>query len=1343
MTGLVVDPQRQAKDALRGYIFQVLRSVAVWLDLGDREELYLEGAEDLDRVTGQDALVEQVKDTAGSGNITLRTVSVIEAINNYWNHRDRNPDHRVSFRYLTTSGIGTEQGQPFGPGQAGLSLWADVRNQPLAEAAERVRELADFLAGTPAISPTVKAFLATATTDDVIESLIRPIEWITGQQDGTALVRRIMDRLVVHGAAANVAPADAEQAFYPLYAAAFDAAKAKDDVPLTRAEFLRIFGGATAIQLPKQEIAALLRAAMAPSGTGLAVQSRQLVLEGRPPVAPRYFARRAIEDQLRAALTRGPALLHGATGTGKTMLAASALRSVESAWIALRDCGPAEVKARLLAARDALRADRRALTLVLDDLDGLGDHRQTEGALSALWVTQQELGGRLLLTSDRPLPARLAQAIDLQAAAELQMPPFDLEEIRGFLAQEGCPDDRISTWANVLELMSLGHPQLLHARIAALQASGFPQPTPGDFLNTPPDVDRVRTEARRLVADLPVDARELLYRTSLVTSRMSRNRLMAIARIETALAEPGTAIDMIAGPWLELTDTGDFRVSPLVRGAAEQARGQAWAKAMHGKLAWIFLLERSITPWDISAILGHSLLSGSASPLAHIMPSLFAKSDETWAHIAEACDMFTGLALEPGTKLPFERPIDGFIFRAFQYRIAAVDDPETAMRIAAQFDAETSAISLDDGTRFFRFLFLSQLLQRTSVHYPMASLVRHALEFMTLARELSASFPERLARSGMTLEEGETLPNYEQFIALPLLHDILDREQFDTFFAVIAGLPRGDAAGLLSALAGPDEQAAMVIERVWLAEYRKQRDQWEVVRQSLSSALRVSQELGVTVMARAIAPVLVRMIEEELGDAPAALAEAERLTVLFGDDPALQCAMARVLNKLGEADRALELWKDAMPRWPRGIGNFTSAFAGRDAAIAAGKAGRWAESAAFFEGSATLMTDGGNPTFWLGLRMDAGLSYFMADDHAQAIARFGEVIAALAPMQPDLDSEPVLSLQRRSGGVLAAIMRWNLEGGATDEAPNLVGMCSNLDPFKTDAPLAPPLDFLIMDLFRIDLAYGADMSLADYYADTLRATPILSLRVVVAPYLFEFARRTRRFETIVREGLIQADALTEGADQRSRGVIAPMAHADGVARPWMSGAHELLLANMITAVFDLAAANELDSLPLVEWRSAARANPEAGSISSLVDYLEALFVSGEIDPWEDVLKPRSQLWTEHLMASLAATILQPLTPEPLMICHGYWVSYLAKSHLSAMIASSIGMLVAGQWAAMCRVPRLMASPATSVPAILMAVAAPSTGWQRARTVLVAAMEAAPRASDDVSRAAIEAIDGVQ
>src|SRR4051812_42994721 len=99
----VGSPQHEAVDSLRGYSYQMLRSIETWLDLREGEVLALEGAEDLDRIGQGGTTVEQVKDTAGSGNVTLRSQSVLEAIGNFWEHLQRNPGTPLQFRFLTTA----------------------------------------------------------------------------------------------------------------------------------------------------------------------------------------------------------------------------------------------------------------------------------------------------------------------------------------------------------------------------------------------------------------------------------------------------------------------------------------------------------------------------------------------------------------------------------------------------------------------------------------------------------------------------------------------------------------------------------------------------------------------------------------------------------------------------------------------------------------------------------------------------------------------------------------------------------------------------------------------------------------------------------------------------------------------------------------------------------------------------------------------------------------------------------------------------------------------------------------------------------------------------------------
>lgn len=1339
MTSLETDPKRQAHDALRGYVYQIVRSVLAWLELGDGEQLYLEGAEDIDLINQAGAVIDQVKDTSGSGNITLRTASVVEAINNFWIHTNSNADKPIHFRYLTTSGIAQERGAPFGPDR-GLELWNRLRSSAgSAEDHEAALSLSVFLLTEGKITESVRNFLTAATPSQLLEKLIRPIEWLYGQQDSEALISKIKDLLVEHGAGAGVSPGDSEIAFHVLYTAAFNAAKTKEATPLTRAEFLRIFARATAIEIPKQDYIALVHAAMNPASDSGAVLAPAFALEGAPLLPANYFRRNGQEEKLLQAVAQGAVLLYGSTGTGKTLLAASTFAGQRPLWLTLRDLTPLEVKQRLKFATDVLRSTGEARTFVVDDIDTLSDPRLIEGQLAALWNSQKALGGHLVLTADRSLPWRLAQAVELNSPRELQMQPLGQHEIEQFLCQSGCPAERTETWSKVLELSTFGHPQLVNARIAALRAEGYPEAEGHNIFQVPPDVDRIRFEARRIISDLPESPRELLYRASLLTGRLTRKRLMSVARLKEAIVEPGEAVDIIAGPWLELTDSGDYRVSPLAKGAADQARGLDWVKSMHGQLAWIYLIDGSVTPWDISSVMMHCYVGETAGPLAHILQGAVAAPEEVWTEIGEACRIFTELNLEPDASLPFMRSADIFVFRIFQYRIAAETNPETAMRVAAKLDAEFKGMPDDDFTRFFRFLHLSQILTILKVRYPIAVVIQRACELFDLASEMERTLPDRMAQAGVEADEDVPEGGYIQFAGMRLLSHIEDIDEFAALITTLKTLNSAKAAAILGSIAGPEGLASLLIERLWLNEYQHKRDRWPQFQAHLREAFDFAADFGVTMMARAIAPVLVRVIDEDVGNAAAAVEEDKVLGPVVSDDPIYLCALAKVVNSAGDFQRALTLWKSALPRWPDNEGNIGAAFAHRSAAIASCSASAWEDAAAFFDAAKERAEESGNPTFVLGLAMDAAFARFMDSKPTVAVDGFGSVVAALESLQGDLQSEPLLSLQRRVGGVLSAINDWR-EGRKTEqELSNLKGLCSSVDPLVTDSSIAPPLDTLRMDLIQVELAYGSSMNHSIREAPKLRLTPYVSFRSVISLPLFGLAQRRLEFDDVVADGLRQLDALAALAEQLANGDRDVMRLDDGKQREWKPGTDELVVGHMVAAVFELAAANELDRIPICRWRADATAHQQASRLLHVIDHIEGLFVTCHIDAWPNVVRCASGDWSHHLVSALAATLIDRLAPEPLLRCHALWVQYFDQPYFRDLAPNTIALLVSRQWQAMLGAPAHFFSPRTSLVKLHAAIGDPSNGWTKSRSVLTAAMEGVPLAEDDQARRSIEAI----
>jgi hypothetical protein len=186
---------RDAYPAIRGFAYQIDRSVASWLRLGADEVLELEHGEDIDFIapaiaTGQTDLertLEQVK--CLDSKISLRSKSVKEALCSYCEHLGANQPVSLRFRFFTTATAAEET--PPGPllFVPGLDLWEQIRIEKIS--AEKryaaIQSIADFLrtlsAPSEAWASRWQKFLAYAHNVPTFSKMISTLEWSTGQPD--------------------------------------------------------------------------------------------------------------------------------------------------------------------------------------------------------------------------------------------------------------------------------------------------------------------------------------------------------------------------------------------------------------------------------------------------------------------------------------------------------------------------------------------------------------------------------------------------------------------------------------------------------------------------------------------------------------------------------------------------------------------------------------------------------------------------------------------------------------------------------------------------------------------------------------------------------------------------------------------------------------------------------------------------------------------------------------------------------------------------------------------------------------------------------------------------------
>ena len=187
------DPVRQAVASLRGYAYQVLATALAWLDLDESSQIYLEVVEDY-AIVAKDALLGvQVKDTEGSGPVTLNSGSVRDAIAAFVDLVERNPDISVDLRFFTTSEIGTEKAVADRPDDmAGLEYWKHTAAGANLLPLRAVLESDKF-------PESVRNFCKIRDDEQLFRQLIKRIHWDCGKPDFSTLKQELEARQIVVG----------------------------------------------------------------------------------------------------------------------------------------------------------------------------------------------------------------------------------------------------------------------------------------------------------------------------------------------------------------------------------------------------------------------------------------------------------------------------------------------------------------------------------------------------------------------------------------------------------------------------------------------------------------------------------------------------------------------------------------------------------------------------------------------------------------------------------------------------------------------------------------------------------------------------------------------------------------------------------------------------------------------------------------------------------------------------------------------------------------------------------------------------------------------------------------
>ena len=1331
---LKADPKRQANDSLKGYLYQIWHSVDAWLDLADDERLYLEGAEDFDRISDDTATATQVKHT--QHNITLRSQEVNDAINNYWELRTNNHRLKVKYRFLTRSQIGAEQGAPFGKNQQGLLLWGRCSGDEAT-----ITKISEFLQTEGKISEEVADFLKQTEPQQIYEQLIEPITWDTESKPVSFVEKSISDKLALHGHQYGIWPSDAKKVFDPLLTETWRVATQKENRELTKVRFLEIFHAQMTETIPRQQwqqyqqmlatTTGSVEAAFIGDSSDISIQFQSPIQTDIPPlyhdVVPRPNLLARIQAQLQS---EGIAVIQGGVGKGKTTLAQLAANAINSSWRWLNLTGrnPSQVVQFLQQLAIQVSRQPSQVNIVLDDLDLQPQElRKYEEVLGILVYRALECGAKLLITSQHMLPDNFGRRLGMSQSVTIPVPNFTISEVEQFAQQLGCPTDDPEDWAKVTRAQTGGHPMLVHALFVQLQQEYWKRDIIESIVQPPQELVDEREQARQLLIDLSEDQREFLYRLSLI-STFRKDYALNIGEIPKPIPHPGDIFDQLAGPWIDPIGETYYRISPLLNKAAEQVWSKNKINGLHAQIANAILETEDLTTIEARAVLLHSMDGQNKEGLIAVIQALMTALGDDWEELGQEFSWLIHVKTSPPQEL---FPGDSFInslFRSLQYRIAVKVQPEHAPKILEIWDRETKPHQPHLSYLSCRLMLAMQALIYDQVLLPVKQMVDYLKEFIDIT-DSDKEIQEIYGNLSGSLKEYKTDKTNSfsilfKFICArrpfyaPHLSDLIDA--LDEFRPKIRTL-------LLVDFEDGSVDSRILIDSVWLAEAKLENPDWTRCLQVFDKVIERSLAWGYPHIAAASARGKAIIHDEYLHTPDTAHSVIQDILSKLDPSPVIEEEQAVVHFHQKHYKETLNIYERILPKWNPPLEELDNGpLEGyRRAAICAAHLDDWERAATLFEDGTTRAQRVNRTKEYIGLYADAGFAHFKAGNMLDSVKLWNLALQKFETLPQDNTDVKYFTLKKRLGHAIGWMAEHQSENDPSEFVEPPVGFCSN--PETDDKVLTLP-DFPIgyswLYLARIECKFGHG-TIAFQHALQIAdrdAYPALNFFLFFLEAQYDFRNKTVENLPQRMHQLAETYASSQKHYQAGKGVGEHGIYSISVIELSNFASVEDITGILATALLiQLPTSVDMHEI-LSIWRANASNLPTKENMIIALDLIESMLSENQNNALT-VMKTQEAKYEERLVAALKIVHNIETSPENLFHAHTLIATGLIGQIWEDLVVTALAELLSAQWLEKIKFRATLKTPMITVPQIEQACNSSETGKKKIGQILLAAYQA--------------------
>lgn len=1114
------DAARQAVESLGGYSYQIYSAAIAWATLRPGETLHLEIAEDFAISTAAALSAVQVKRT--STRLTSNSSPVTDLLDAFVRLRETNAERVVQVRLLTTATAALERNEADRLGNRPfVDEWALLRRG--GDLNELRRRLAAMR-----LTEDTKHFLASLDDQQLREQVLSRIWFDCGSKPQQEIQAQLDDILVEIGMPLGFYAADSERSRPAIIEAILNVSAQAGLRELTPAGFRRTFESANTRTVSGSFLVGLGASQAMLTGDGGVLRDVG-VSHGFGDAAPRT----GILQECRGPLEQGMLWLHAGTGYGKTHIAKVLAEefSSDAAILLLAGRDRAGTSAALKAASAELLLRWRA-TVIIDDLD-YWESREVADAMQALASRAESRGHSIIVTAyKRPSEGSLTR-MGLPSSCCREVTSLSEHDI--LTMARSAPTAR-KAWAKYILLSSGGgHPQLAHAMVQGLKARGWPTDelaALSGMLGEDASVNATRDDIRRrLVGELPEDARSLLYRLSLVVSRFDRELVDVVAEVPLQIATPGETLDLLVGPWIDRVGRDEFRLSPLLGNVGAKQLTAKEQKKLHHAIASSLVEGGSIDASRLDQLLLSGIVGEAGHALVHMAIATLRTSAEQIRLLARGASSLALLRTDRPI-FPADRRVSVQLRMAQAVVRLASDDPSEFRKVFETFKTELSDLDDPIGRETLMMATGAKLLQMPElvpVYPEFPSLIA---ETVMRARSLGVDVDSGLSEEGRELGlpgVGSGLPMGHSMFAMRM-SDVPSLDVLERVLTDLAGLSTEERAAVVPPQDGVVFNPEQIVKSIWLRAKKQDSYSSEFFTEAcldLATKLEGLEERSFAIACTSTAAVV---LSEELSSHDRALDVLNKAEARLGVDYLIGRGRAGIYFTLHEYRRQLhEVAK--LPFTFQENGWIEAAYLHREVAIAYAELKEWTQAAENFRIAKAHAANAHAPAMRLmaiGLWADEAVALRNGGNPLEALVTINEALSELTGVDPakGFKERALHRLVRFVGFWMYAEEKKLKERMPEIQAEMVIGCCSNPNPHPEldEVPLGS-VTMIKYLLAELDTAYDCQAGIWDEISKLADDDALIAQEASLAMGAFSAAADRRSPRIMVEFGAMSIDAM--------------------------------------------------------------------------------------------------------------------------------------------------------------------------------------------------------------------------